>query len=168
MAEMKALVSLFILISLIALSIILVNTANKSYDKNVDDFNGSLYFASSCPKIPDCNAFASCSCHNERVYEACHLPPEIFERHIYRQQYIGFSNVPTFFSENVFNVIDVKGKEDLFVGCFYGFTYEGGNVVHRLLAIYPSYLLFRGDNNEGTERVTFDKVNFLVVGVIFS
>ena len=117
-----------------------------------------------CPKSPDCSCSASCSTKNV-AFEGCHLPKSVFSKPSTVMDYTGFSNIPSIFASNELVVVKVDG---FYEGCFYGFQHEGEIIVHRLLGVYDSYLVFKGDNNEGTEKVDKEAVQFLVREVRFT
>jgi len=116
------------------------------------------------PSCPPC----SLVCSGGRTFDACHLPDSVFDRRVTRRSYTGFSNIPSIFMGNELETVSVEGRDDLFVGCFYGFrTVEGDVKVHRLMGIYPGYLSFRGDNNDTFEEVQFEDLLYLVRAVNF-
>lgn len=121
-----------------------------------------------CPACPACECKASASCEPEvKLVEACHIPDRYFSMPSKNYEYTGLSNIPSFFMGNKIEVVKVESEKDLFVGCHYGFIDGEIMKVHRLLAVYDDYLVFRGDNSPGTEEVSFDAVQFLVRSVDF-
>ena len=128
----------------------------------------SLIEIPACPKTPDCNATCNAvsTCKRTNFEGGCHLPKHIFERNITIRSYTGVSNIPSLFAGNELLAVKIQNK-DLFTGCFYEFTYNNELVLHRLIGIYNGYLLFKGDNNDTTERVKFDDLKYLIVGVNF-
>lgn len=141
-------------------------------DISLEDLNGKLGFSNqqppivSCPAAPDCICTASCAA-KARVFEACHIPERFFNRPSTFKSYSGLSNIPSIFGGNVLETVGVGEKDKLLAGCFYGFDYEDEEYLHRLAGIYPDYLLFQGDNNDGFERVDRDAVKYLLLGVMY-
>jgi len=116
-----------------------------------------------CPQQPSCpSTKASCTCPLARTVEACHIPDEYFSKSYERKTYTGMSNQPSIFMGNQLITVNVTSKKDLFVGCYYGFEHEEQEKVHRLIGIYSDYLLFRGDNSDGIEKVNFNDIFYLV------
>lgn len=136
-------------------------------DVNVERLGSSIKIPA-CPGCPQCpSAEATCFCPGAKFFEGCHIPEKYFEEKYTVRTTTGFSNIPTMVMGNKIITIDVKSEKELFVGCFYGFEREGELKVHRLMGVYPNYLLFRGDNSEGFEKVEFKDVKYLVREIQF-
>jgi len=84
--------------------------------------------------------------------------------------YYGSSNQPTMFTGNTIIYIpydDATDREKLREGNFVRYIPKNGNpTVHRISALYSSYLRVQGDNNAIDEKIEYKDITDVSIGVL--
>ena len=156
-------------------TIIIVSVTGPEFltERNQETKEQPLIQVNQCPETkecPDCICRTEATCTTQPSFvQGCHLPQELYNKQQWQtREYTGLSNLPTIFMGNELTTIKTKENSKLYPGCFYGYTTEQEEIiVHRLLGVYSTYLVFKGDNNQGMEKVQREQLRFLVTGIKF-
>lgn len=118
-------------------------------------------------ECPNCECTSSCTSETRQV-QGCHINMFKNKKPEKEMQYTGMSNIPTIFQGNTLKYITITEEDILIPGCFYMYDNNGEKTVHRLIAEYASYAIFRGDNNQKTEKIPRKNITRLITGIEYT
>lgn len=78
----------------------------------------------------------------------------------------GMSMFPTFSSGNLV-LLREYDNEELSEGQIICYRNQENTACHRIISIYKDKILLKGDNNNYEEEISYDEINYIVVGVMY-
>lgn len=86
--------------------------------------------------------------------------------------FYGSSNQPSMFTGNTIIYVpydDKKDRSKLKEGMFVRYlSKDGTTTVHRISALYPDYLRTQGDNNPTDEKINYEDITNISLGVLYT
>jgi len=79
----------------------------------------------------------------------------------------GYSMQPTIFSGNKLILYDYHDRSQLKEGMIIFYVSNGKNRVHRIKGLYEDFLVVQGDNLLEEEKIKYDQIKYVVVGVLY-
>lgn len=121
------------------------------------------------PQLEQDFSCPNCICNYEpqwKLVQACHLPEKYFKLNQQSIELTGYSMQPAIFTGNKLRM--VKFKEWMLKdieGCPVLFEIEGTRIIHLVKGVYYNHIITQGMNNSFSERVEFEEIKLVGIGI---